>query len=231
MRRRRRGTPDYKLQYQGGNEVKSMLSSRCDFRLALRLPFTFDRRAMFEHLIQTKYGEDVLSAIKTIEQNAFAKNFNENDDFLLRHGKIELRIDIPNATFAAHRVFYSEPKYSVADLPDSTRLGVKRWIADRVAMEEENKKFLYCVDSLFEAAGTWGQVVRIWPDIRNLLAECDAAKRFFEAQKVKSRLPSSFDASVCNWDREFMNTLLAELLFIGEPDGREKEGLSFTTYA
>lgn len=217
MRRRRRNSADYRLEYKGGREIIAMFDTRLDFRTILRTPFKWNRREIFERCIEKTFDEPILHAVKLIEQSPFHKRLYKQDSFILKHGDTRLTIDLPIESFAAY-IDDDEHTFRLGLLTPKLQGEIKEWLTAREKLKRENEQFTRCVKALFDSAGTWGQAVRIWPDLRNLLMECEAAQHFFAEQKARSPIPSTFDPTECGWDLEFMNTMLAELLLLGDPD-------------
>lgn len=228
-RRHRRRTYSYPLEPKGGQELTHMLSTRLDYRMYMRSPFPFDRRQLFETLVP----DSVLKAARMIETHPFHERLNKGSSFEIKGGRLEFEIGLPQSTFLLSTEAYDGNEYKFSLLDDDTQKLLLKWGKLRRGLIDENDMFRTRLRSLFDAASTWGMFVRVWPDFRALLVETEHAKHFFAEAKAQSRLPDAFNpkyADVWNeskqWDVEFMNTILAELLLFGDPDHDPDDGVA-----
>lgn len=208
-----------------------MLNNRLYYRMYMRSPFPFDKRQLFEALLP----DSIIKAARTIETSDYHKRLNQSRCFNIKGGPLEFTIELDEGTFLLNTQSYGDDDFEFARLSEETQETLLKWGKFRLSIIEEGQKFLDRLQSLFDAASTWGMFVRVWPDFRALLVETEHAKHFFAEQKARSRLPDKFNPKYADiwedgklWDSEFMNLMLAQLLLIGDPDSDPDDGVAVT---
>lgn len=228
-RRRRRQYSEYPLYNKGGHEISTMLSRRLDYRMYMRSPFPFDKRQLFETLLP----DSILKAARMIETSDFHNRLSKGLTYEIKEGPLEFEIGLESETFLLSTEGSDGNEYKFARLSEETQDKLIEWGKHRMSIIKMNGEFRVRLRNLFDAASTWGMFIRVWPDFRALLVETEHAKHFFAEQKAQSRLPDQYNPKYADmfndckeWDPEFMNMTLAELLLLGDPDRDPDDGVA-----
>ncbi len=208
------------------HKIDGMLINRRGLLGALTVP------AM--QLYNFMFTEDELRAIDVLSSRGN----------LLRMGQLFYIEDIPeehalplkfdHLTSVRAKVTLPEPKpliynqsLSFAALPPDVAAGVADWVSRYSHAEHERKLVLHRLDMVGSKCGTWGQVLRVWPELRSFLDAGAAAT----ANRAKAR--SAYPAHMNIYDNQYIhdveihpqwlpeaftevNTLLAECLMLPE---------------
>lgn len=89
-----------------------------------------------------------------------------------------------------------EKEMSFADLSDEQRAAVQAWIPEWLRYQQETNKVVELVKLVGRVCATYGQVVRLWPELQGFLGEWGAER----VHKAKAKSP--YPEAVLEWTED-----------------------------
>jgi len=172
------------------NDCRDVVRNLLSWRMAtIEPPFTDDDH---EQLLRTFWGDDVRDAqLRLHALNHEAVNMGS-------HTRLHFRVNDKRygvlLQFEKHKPVIEGYDHRKVQYDPALWPGMTDWLQECISMMDRHGKDIYAVAKTVEALGTYGQLLRMWPDFVQYLPGADRLA-IARTQVRRSPLPSEFPFS------------------------------------